>query len=96
MFNREMIEDYAEKLLIGLSDEEINDLLEEFDAIKANMDIIAGIDNISSVEPLSFVQEIYTENLRDDDTVSNLSTEDVVKNAGDKIEDVVVVPKVVG
>jgi len=96
MFTKELIEDYADKLLIGLSDEECDLLLKEFDVIKEKMDIISHIEGIEKVEPLSFPQEIMTKFYREDNNVSNIKTEDALKNAGDKIEDVVIVPKVVG
>ena len=39
-FTKEMITDYADKLLIGLTDEENKTLLEEFQVIEARMDLI--------------------------------------------------------
>ena len=36
----EMIDNYAEKLLIGLTDDERKMILEEFDSIEKNMDLI--------------------------------------------------------
>ena len=38
MFTKELILDYADKLLIGLSDEEVDMLLKEFDVINQNME----------------------------------------------------------
>ena len=42
-FTREMIIDYADKLLIGLKEEEINMVLDEFDVINKQIDIINQI-----------------------------------------------------
>ena len=36
-FTKEMVDDYADKLLIGLTKEENKMVLDEFDAIDANM-----------------------------------------------------------
>ena len=96
MFTKEMIEDYADKLLIGLSDEECDLLLKEFDVIKEKMEIIENIDGINKVEPLSFPQDIKTKEYRSGKDTSNIKTADALSNCEDKIEDVVIVPKVVG
>ena len=45
-FTKEMVDDYANKLLIGLTPEENALVLKEFDIIDANMQIIANIPNI--------------------------------------------------
>ena len=37
-FTKEMVDDYADKLLIGLTEEENKMVLDEFDAIDANID----------------------------------------------------------
>ena len=39
-FTKEMIDDYADKLLIGLTEEERTNIQEEFDEIEKNMDLI--------------------------------------------------------
>ena len=63
----EMIDNYAEKLLIGLTDDERKMILEEFDSIEKNMDLINQIPNIKDIEPLSHPFEMYIEDLREDD-----------------------------
>ena len=45
-FTKEMIDDYADKLLIGLTEEERTNIQEEFDEIEKNMDLINKIPNI--------------------------------------------------
>ena len=95
-FTKEMINDYADKLLIGLSDEECNTLLEEFDVIKERMEIISNIEGIENVEPQSFPCEFTLSSLRKDEAVSSLPIEDVLANCDECIERVVEVPKVVG
>ena len=51
-FTKEMIDDYADKLLIGLTEEERTNIQEEFDEIEKNMDLINKIPNIKAAEPL--------------------------------------------
>ena len=96
MFTKELMNKYANDLLFDLSDDEVNLLLEEFDVIRENMDIISNIEGISEVEPLSFPYDITISSLREDEDISNITTEDALLNCHDKIEDVAVVPKVVG
>lgn len=96
MFTKEMILDYADKLLIGLSDEECNTLLEEFDVIKENMEIIANIENISDVEVQNFPCEFGTIDLREDIPSESLPIEDILANCDQSIDRMVEVPKVVG
>ena len=96
MFTKEILQKYANDLLFDLTDEEINLLLKEFDAINAHMEMINNIEGISKIEPMSYPQEISSSVLRNDEEESNLATSDVLVNSGDTIEDVIVVPKVVG
>lgn len=42
-FTKEMIDDYAGKLLIGLTDDENNMVLKEFDVIEKSMEKIANM-----------------------------------------------------
>ena len=96
MFTKEMIKDYADKLLIGLTDEEVNTLLDEFDVIKDNMELIDKIPNLKDVEPLSFPYDMTTDTLRDDIAEESLTNDEIIQNCDDTIEGCIEVPKVVG
>ena len=96
MFTKEMINDYANKLLIGLTEEEVNTLLDEFDVIKDNMELIDKIPNLKDVEPLSFPYDITTDTLRDDVAEESLTLDEIIQNCDDTIEGCIEVPKVVG
>ena len=52
-FTKKMVDDYADKLLIGLTEEENKMVLEEFDIIDAQIDIINSIPDISEVTPMT-------------------------------------------
>ena len=45
-FTSEMVDDYADKLLIGLTKEENKMVLDEFEAIDKNLDMVNLIPNI--------------------------------------------------
>ena len=53
-FNEELMYDYADKLLIGLTLEEAKTLVDEFDVIESRMDLINEIEGISEVEPMHY------------------------------------------
>lgn len=92
----EMIDNYAEKLLIGLTDEERTMILEEFESIEKNMDLINEIPNIKDIEPLSYPFEMYIDDLRDDSISEEEIPIDILLRNCDRREGrEVEVPKVV-
>lgn len=96
MFTKEMVDDYAEKLLIGLSDAENALVLKEFDVIDKSMAILANMKNISNVEPMTHALDNFEIELRDDEATDSVPIDDLLRNC-DRYEDrEVVVPKVVG
>ena len=82
--------------MFGLSDEECNTLLEEFDVIEERMEIISNIEGIENVEPQHFPCEFTLSTLRCDEAEESLPIEDILANCDASIERVVEVPKVVG
>ena len=94
-FTKEMIDNYAEKLLIGLDSEENKILLDEFKIIEARMDLINNIEGLKDVEPLHF-PFIVESTPRDGKEIENDDINDLLKNC-DKVSDrEIEVPKVVG
>lgn len=96
MFTKEMMISLADKLLIGLSEGEIDLLLSEFDVIKENMELIAKIPGLDKIEPQSFPTEYKVSSLREDTAKDSLPVEDILKNCHGQIDRMVEVPKVVG
>ena len=95
-FTKEMVLDYADKLLIGLSDEEANMVLEEFDDIDKNIDQINNIKGIDKVTPMTRTLDDFNPTLREDVATSSDSIEDILKNADEVDDREVSVVKVVG
>ena len=92
----EMIDGYADKLLIGLTDEERKMILEEFSDIEKNMDLINEIPNIKDIEPLSYPFEMYIDELRDDELhAEEINIEVLLRNCDRREGREVEVPKVV-
>ncbi len=95
-FTKELVDDLADKLLIGLSDEENEMVLSEFDEIDANIDLINEIDGIDKVEPMTHCLDDFVYELREDVAVEGLPIEDILANSDDTEDREIVVPKVVG
>ena len=96
-FTKEMVDEYADKLLIGLTDEENQMVLEEFEIIDKNIDIINEIPDIEKVEPMTHTLDNFEYKLREDEPEESIPIEDLLKNCDDSTSDgEVVVPRMVG
>lgn len=95
-FTSELVDDLAAKLLIGLSEEENQMVLDEFAIIDENLSKVDAFENIKNVEPMTHCLDDFTFTLREDVVEPSIPIEDALKNC-DKIEGrEVEVPKVVG
>ena len=95
-FTSEMVNDYAEKLLIGLTEEENKMVLDEFEIIDKNIDIINEIEGIENVEPMSWCLDDFEYDLREDVVEESIPVEELLQNCDDYVGNEVRVPKVVG
>lgn len=95
-FTKEMVDDYALKLLIGLSEEENKMVLDEFEEIDGDIDLINKIPGIEKVEPMSWCLDMTIDFLREDVACASLSIEEALENSDGASGDVIEVPKVVG
>lgn len=95
-FTKEMVDSYADKLLIGLTSEENNMVLKEFDVIEKSMEKIANIPNIEKVEPMTHALDDFTFVLRDDVVEDSVPVSELLQNCDSVEDDLVSVPKVVG
>ena len=95
-FTKEMVEDYADKLLIGLTEEESDMVLSEFDTIDKNIDIINTIPNIEQVEPMSFCLDDFEVDLREDEIEESIKIEELLQNCDEVNDREIEVTKVVG
>ncbi len=95
-FTKEIVDDYADKLLIGLTDEENKMVLDEFEIIDKNIDLINEIEGIEQVEPMTHTLDDFTYELREDVVEDSIPIEELLQNCDDYEGREVVVPKVVG
>lgn len=94
-FTKEMVDDYADKLLIGLTEEENKMVLEEFEIIDKTIDMINEIEGIEKVEPMTHPIDDFVFELREDKIEDSVPIEDLLKNCDDVLDREVRVPKVV-
>lgn len=95
-FTKELVDSLADKLLIGLSEEENEMVLSEFENIDASIDLINEIENISKIEPMTHTLDDFVYELREDVALDSVPVEDLLKNSDDTEGREIVVPKVVG
>lgn len=95
-FTKELVDDLAAKLLIGLSEEENQMVLDEFAIIDEELSKVDSFPNIKNVEPMTHALDDFTFTLREDEAKDSIPIEDALRNC-DKTEGrEVEVPKVVG
>ena len=95
-FTKEMVDDYAEKLLIGLTEEENKMVLDEFQEIDRNINIINEIPNIKDVKPMSYCLDDMGSHLNNDEVEETVPIEELLRNSGKTVGREVEVVKVVG
>lgn len=95
-FTKEMVNNYADKLLIGLTDEENKMVLDEFDIIDMNLDLVTQIPNISEIEPMTHCLDDFEYKLREDVVVESVPIPDLLRNSDETDGNEIQVPKVVG
>ena len=94
-FTSEMVDDYADKLLIGLTKEENKMVLDEFEIIDSNIYIINEIPNIEKVEPMTHCLDNFEYELREDVKEESVPIEELLQNCDLYTDREVEVPKVV-
>ena len=94
-YNKEILKDAANRLLFDMTDEQYDTLLNEFDIITKQMEIMGKDSRIDDLEPMVFPFECSTSYLREDVPSTPLDKEDAIKNAQNKQEGQIKLPKVV-
>ena len=95
-FTKEIVDNLADKLLIGLTDEENKMVLDEFEAIDESINIINDIDGIENIEPMTHTLDDFVFELREDIVEESVDIEDLLSNCDVHSAREVEVPKVVG
>ena len=96
VFTKELVNEYADKLLIGLTEEENKMVLDEFAGIDKNIDLINEIPNIEEVEPMTHCLDDFSYELREDVVEDSVSIEELLQNCDEYNGSEVEVPRMVG
>ncbi len=94
--NKEILKESAHKLLFDMSEEEYDTLLDEFEILTKQMELISLIPGVDEVEPMTFPFDCTNTYLREDVVGEQLTQEEALGNAKDVIEGQIRLPKVVG
>lgn len=95
-FTKEIVDEYANKLLIGLTPEENQMVLDEFSIIDESINVINNVKDIDKVEPMTHCLDDFTYELREDVPKSSVSIDDLLSNCDVHTDREVEIPKVVG
>lgn len=95
-FTKEIIDDYADKLLIGLTEEEKDMIVSEFDVIDESLQAVEKIPDIQKVEPMTHALDDFVYEMREDVASEPVPIDDLLRNSDDEDGACIVVPKVVG
>lgn len=93
--NKDVLKDAANRLLFTMSDEQYDTLENEFKILIKQMDKIGEIPDLDKYEPMTFPFDCETSYLRDDIPDEPLTREEALKNAGNKQDDQIKLPKVI-
>ena len=93
--NKEVLIDAANRLLFTMSDEQYEMLDQEFKTLTKLMGKIGEIKGLDEYEPMTFPFCAETDFLREDEPQEVLPRDVALKNAGNKQDDQVKLPKVV-
>ncbi len=97
VFNEELVDFLADKLLIGLTQEENSMILKEFETIDSGISRIMDIEGLDSVEPMTHCLDDFVFELREDtyEEGGNEEIDNLLANCDDYVDTEVKVPKVV-
>ena len=92
----ELLKQCANNLMFDMKEEEYQTLLNEFDVLSKQMELIGEIDNLDNQEPMTFPFPCETDFLREDVETEPLPVRKALKNAKQVAEGQIKLPKVVG
>ena len=90
-----VLKDASHRLLFDISDEEMKLLLNEFDILVKQFELLKDIEKVNEVKPMTFPYEIFNDYLREDVPCDVLTKEEALKNAKNVKDGQIKLPKVV-
>lgn len=93
--NKETLKMAANKLMFDMSEEQYNHLLNEFDVIVSQMNLIGKIEGVDNATPMTFPFDVTSTKLREDVATTPLERDVALKNAKDVVDGQIRLPRVV-
>jgi aspartyl/glutamyl-tRNA(Asn/Gln) amidotransferase C subunit len=90
-----ILQDAAARLMFTLSDEQLEVLLNEFDLLVQQMELIGHLEGVDVLEPMTFPFDVTVDDLRPDEPTQPLTQTEALQNASSKIAGQIKLPKVV-
>lgn len=94
--NKDVLKKVANNLMFDMTDDEYETLLNEFDILVKQFELMSEIKGLEEVEPMSFPFEVTNDYLREDEPEEPLDRDSALKNAKDVVDGQIRLPKVVG
>ena len=93
--NKETLKTAANKLMFEMSEEQYNNLLNEFGIITTQMELIGKIEGVDNATPMTFPFDVTSTYLRKDEATEPLDRDVALKNAKDVVDGQIRLPRVV-
>ena len=93
--NKTILKDAANKLMFDMSDEQYDQLVNEFDIITTQMKLIGEIPGVDEASPMTFPFDVTNTYLREDVSTKPLDRDEALRNAKDVVDGQIRLPKVV-
>lgn len=93
---KEVLKSCADNLLFELDEDNLNRLLEDFDALLQQINYLQAIENVDDMTPMAFPYEYHQTYLRPDVPGAATKADKVLKIAKNKFADQIKVSKVIG
>ncbi len=93
--NKETLKTAANKLMFDMSDEQYDNLLNEFDVILKQMELIGDIEGVDDATPMTFPFDVTSTFLREDEATAPEDRDVVLRNAKDVVDGQIRLPRVV-
>ena len=93
--DKETLKTAANKLMFEMSEEQYNNLLNEFGIITTQMELIGKIEGVDNASPMTFPFDVTSTYIREDEATEPLDRDVALKNAKDVVDGQIRLPRVV-
>ena len=93
--DKNVLKESALKLMFDMSDEQYDTLIDEFNILTKQMELISEIPGVDNAIPMTFPFEVKATFLREDEPAPPLDRDEALRNASDVVDGQIRLPKVV-